>query len=241
MEAAAAVSERGRVAPSHARERSGDRHATAARFSNPAPAASREPPAQWTRLQDRARALHAWEAKCGVEEVAVRSLEVQAQADMEAVLGRKAALMEELQHLCREDALLREEEAAVKAEEENLYTATSTRATEDSAADAAVRAAASTNARRRRELQEAHRGLEQTQLRHAESIQCASAELDDLEAAAADAALRVDRTAHRLMDLERRLARDTEGARSRELERLAALEHHVRDLLCQLESGAEPQ
>lgn len=187
------------------------------------------------RIQNRARALHAWEAKYGVEEAAVRQLEAEAQVAMEATLGRKAALMEDLRHLCREDALLSKDEATLRAEEDALQAQSTAIDGQSRTAAAQALVASSANARRRQELQEAQREFAQTKARHADTLQSLTAEIRQVEESTAGAEVQAQLLVQLIADKERNLALEAERIRGRQRDRLATLERQIGHLLTQLQ------
>ncbi|CAC9517304.1 hypothetical_protein [Leishmania infantum] len=175
------------------------------------------PSPQWMRIQNRTRALHAWEAKYAV-------VEADAQAAMEAAVGGNAALTEDLQHLCREDALLSKDEAALRGEDGALQADGAAVDGQSRAAAAQALVAASTNARRRQALREAQREFAQTQARHADSLHSLTAEMRQVEASTAGAEAQAQLLVQLIADKERKLALDTDSIRSRERDRLAPVE-----------------
>lgn len=197
------------------------------------------PPLHWAGVQQRARALHAWDAKCDVEEAAVRQLETEAHAAMEAATGRKAALMEELQHLCREEAAVKQAERALAAEADALAAEAARAEEQRLRAAERLQGGQSTNVLRQRDLRTAQRAFAQAQERRAGEVRRVRDEIGDMEKCTRAVEVDMAQLAQRLSDHERRLALDVDAMCTAERARLTAVERQVAHLLSALEGVEE--
>jgi hypothetical protein len=217
---------------SHASSSSSRASSASSSTGDPSPSSS---PLMWTRVQERMRVLHAWEAKCVVEEEAVQQLEREVQRDMEASMGRKAALMERLQRLCHEEALLKSTESLL---EDNVVAMSVEREKREASVEQRHQQQQSSiqqNLQRRQQLQDAQRDFKRRKaLRQAER-QSLKEEIADLDTRTAATETKIAATVQRISDQERQVHLSEVNLREREQSRIEALQHEVCRLASQLE------
>lgn len=169
-----------------------------------------------------------------VEEAAVRQLEREVQSDMEASLGRKGALLEQLQHLCREETLLTSSEALLVEEEGTLAKEEDRMNESYQKGEQQLQTTARNNLQRLQQLEGAQLAFEQQKLLREQERQALREDIAKLDARAAEAEAEIVVTVQRMSDEERRIRLAAVNSREREQSRLEVLQLEVRRLSSQL-------
>ncbi|KPI90350.1 hypothetical protein ABL78_0577 [Leptomonas seymouri] len=190
----------------------------------------------WMHVQQRMRMLHAWDAKCTVEEQAVRQLEREAQQDMDDSMSRKSALMEQLQRLCREEMLLNSSESLLQSEIAALASGREKLAESCRAAEKQRRITVDNNAQRHQQLEEAQQDFERRKALHEEERQEVREETAELDARTADLEAKIVATVQRIADQERKVRFLEADILEAEQTRIEALQREVSCLLSHLEA-----
>ncbi|KPA73993.1 hypothetical protein ABB37_09563 [Leptomonas pyrrhocoris] len=207
---------------------------TSSSSSEPALSAARAP-LTWSRVQERMRMLHAWDAKCTVEAAAVRLLERETQQDMEASMGRKTALMEQLHHLCREEVLLKSSESALQGDLAALSDEREKLEVLRTASAKQLQSTAHSNLQRLQQLDDARQGFERRKALREKERQALREEVAELDGRAIDLEAKVAATVQRIADHERTARLVEANLHNSERSRVETLQREVGRLMSQLE------
>lgn len=199
----------------------------------PSPSAQ---PLTWTRVQERMRVLHAWEAKCTVEEAAVRELETDVQRDMAASMGRKAALMEQLQSISHEEAALKSMEALLSNDVAALSSKRAKIKELCNASEQRLQHTRHSNHERRQQLKDAQLEFERRNAARAKELQAMKDDVAEAGARATETELAISATVQRISDQERRIHLVEVSMREREQARIDSVKREISRLLLQLEA-----
>lgn len=194
-------------------------------------------PFTWTRVQERMRTLHALDAKCSVEDAAVRQAEREVQGAMEASLGRKAALMAQLEHICREEALLSAAETLLNENSTRLAKAEEAMTNTRTALAQQVQETAESNRRRRHQLASAADSFEQRRAFREKERQSLREDVAKIDARVAAMEAQTRATVQRVSDGERKIRLEEANLRTGERRRIESLQLEVRRLCSEVKEA----